>query len=147
MTKYILTEVIIKNSVSKNWDEAKLEWELDSIYTTEESETCICGHFPIKEICHIRNKKSGERLTVGNCCVKMFMGATSDLIFKAKKRVIKNNEKSFNLEAINFCFEKSIINEWEKEFYINIMKKRVLSEKQKQTKLKINEKILNRLKK
>lgn len=57
MSEYKLTQEIIALSVSSNWDVAKLEWKLYEIYEADEPETCLCGHFPIIEICVLSNAK------------------------------------------------------------------------------------------
>ena len=142
MSEYKLAEEIISRSQSKVWDMAKLEWSLYQIYETEEPETCLCGHFPIIEICTLRNKLTGQFATVGNCCVKKFIGLPSDLIFQAVKRVRKDNQKSLNAEAIQHAYEKGWINEWEYRFSIDTMRKRNLSQKQLQTRMKVNKKML-----
>ena len=43
---------------------------------------CLCSHFPIKEICVIRNRVNGVRAEVGNVCVKKFLGLPSGKIFE-----------------------------------------------------------------
>ena len=146
MSEYRLTSEIIKLSVADIWDMAKLEWGLHEIYEAEEPETCLCRHFPIKEICVLRNKANGNFTVVGNCCVKKFIGLPSDKIFQAVKRVRKDDEKSLNAEAINHAFEKGWINQWEFEFSIDTMRKRNLSLKQVQTRKKINVKMLANMK-
>ena len=146
MSEYQLTKEIISRSVAKNWDAAKLEWKLDHIYESEEPGTCLCGHFPIKEFCIIRNIKNGALATVGNCCVNKFMGITSDKIFQSLRRVRKTPEKSLNAEAIQYAFDQGWINEWEKDFYLDILRKRQLSLKQQSKKAQINDKILHNFK-
>ncbi len=145
MSEYKLTEEIINRSQSKVWDVAKLEWSLYQIYEAEEPETCLCGHFPIIEICTLRNKLNEQFATVGNCCVKKFIGLPSDLIFQAVKRVRKDNQKSLNAEAIKHAYDKGWINEWEYKFSIDTMRKRKLSAKQLQTRIKVNEKMLTNM--
>ncbi|MEH6354236.1 hypothetical protein [Pseudomonas sp. 3JA] len=147
MSEYTLTEEILALSQSASWDEAKLEWTLHNIYEADEFETCLCGHYPIKEICVLQNKKNLNMATVGNCCVKKFIGLPSDLIFQAVKRVRKDESKSLNLEAINHAYTRGWINEWEYKFSINTMSKRKLSDKQLATRMKVNEKMLNNMKK
>lgn len=146
MSEYKLTEEILKRSESKVWDIAKLEWKLDEIYEADEPETCLCGHFPINEICVLQNKLNTQFASVGNCCVKKFIGLPSDLIFQAVKRVRKDNQKSLNAEAIKHAYEKRWINEWEYNFSIDTMHKRKLSAKQLQTRRKVNEKMLANMK-
>ncbi len=146
MSQYKLTEEILKLSRAQIWDVAKLEWSLYQIYEAEEPETCLCGHFPIIEICTLQNKLNGQFATVGNCCVKKFIGLPSDLIFQAVKRVRKDNQKSLNAEAIKHAHEKGWINDWEYNFSINTMRKRVLTDKQLQTRMRVNEKMLANMK-
>ncbi len=146
MSQYKLTDEILKCSQAQIWDIAKLEWSLYQIYEAEEPETCLCGHFPIIEICTLHNKLNGQFATVGNCCVKKFIGLPSDLIFQAVKRVRKDNQKSLNAEAIKHAHEKGWINDWEYNFSIDTMRKRVLTGKQLQTRMKVNEKMLANMK-
>ena len=146
MSEYKLTKEIIDLSESDIWDAAKLEWHLDEIYEADEPGTCLCGHFPIIETCILKNTKNHNLATVGNCCVKKFIGLPSDKIFQAIKRVRKDDEKSLNAEAIDYAFNKQWINDWERDFYIGIMRKRSLSSKQLQKKIQINNKLANNMK-
>ena len=146
MSEYRLTQGIIELSDAKIWDDAKLEWRLAEVYEAEEPDTCLCGHFPIIEICVLHNVINGNTTIVGNCCVRKFIGLPSDKIFQAIKRLRKNNEKSLNAEAIQYAREKKWINEWEKSFYLDIMQKRNLSPKQLNKKIQINEKIVHNMK-
>lgn len=146
MSEYKLTEEILNRSKSKIWDIAKMEWGLSQVYEAEEPETCLCGHFPIIEICILQNKLNAQFATVGNCCVKKFIGLPSDLIFQAVKRIRKDNQKSLNAEAILHAYENGWINEWEYNFSIDTMRKRKLSGKQLQTRMRVNEKMLANMK-
>jgi hypothetical protein len=145
MSEYLLIKKIIDNSEIKQWDKAKLEWELSEVWYSQSPDSCACGYFPINEICEIVNVKNKNALTVGNCCVKKFIGLSSDLIFQAKNRVTKDNEKSFNIETIDFAHKKGWINNWEYEFYADIMRKRKFSDKQLSKKVQINIKVLQYL--
>ena len=107
MSEFKLIEEIIKLSSSNIWDTAKLEWKLDEIYEADEPRRCLCGHFPIIEICIIKNKANNNSAIVGNCCVKKFIGLPSDKIFQAIKRVRKDSERSLNVEAIEYSFQKN----------------------------------------
>ena len=146
MSEYNLTSGIIKLSESNRWDKAKLEWVLDEVYESDEPDRCLCGHFPIIEICIISNRLNSNSAIVGNCCVKKFIGLPSDRIFSSVKNVRKDIEKSLNSETIQHAFDKNWINDWEYNFYIDTMRKRKLSEKQFSIRIKINGKILNKLK-
>lgn len=146
MSEFNLFNGIITLSVSRIWDEAKIEWGLFNIYEADEFETCLCGHYPIKEICVLQNKNNRNFVTVGNCCVKKFMGLPSDLIFQAVKRVRKDDGKSLNAEAIAHAYEKGWINEWEYKFSIDTMNKRKLSSGQLQKRQQVNAKMLASMK-
>ena len=145
MSEYKLTQEIILLSEADLWDAAKIEWTLSEVYEAEEPETCLCGHFPIIEICVLKNKLNHNLAVVGNCCVKKFIGLPSDKIFQAVKRVRKDNEKSLNAEAIQHAFKKNWINEWERDFYLNIMRKRNLTTNQRNKKIRVNEKMLRNM--
>ena len=144
MSEYKLTQEIISLSVADIWDLAKQEWLLE-IYEADEPDTCLCGHFPIIEICILHNKRNNNTATVGNCCVKKFIGLPSDKIFQAVKRVRKDRTKSLNAEAIEHAFQRNWINGWERNFYLNIMRKRSLTSSQLQKKMQVNEKMLNNM--
>lgn len=146
MPKFQLTNEIIKRSVASTWDSAKLEWSLLEVYQVEEPETCLCGHFPILELCELLNGKNGKQVVVGNCCVKKFIGLPSDKIFQAVKRIRKDGSKSLNVEAIQHAFNRNWINEWEFKFYLQILHLRKLTPKRSAKKLEINELVLQRMK-
>lgn len=147
MGEFKLIKEILSLSIADTWEIAKHEWELKEIYFSDEPETCLCGHFPIIELCEIRNKKNHELATVGNCCVTKFLGLPSEKIFQAVKRIRKNSEKSLNSEAIELAYSKNWINNWEYKFYNDTFRKRSLSEKQVSIKKQINEKILTNINK
>ncbi|MEV9638335.1 hypothetical protein ABZO35_28195, partial [Burkholderia pseudomallei] len=60
MSEFKLTAEIIARSKAKTWDLAKTEWSLAEVYEAEEPETCLCGHFPIIEICTLKNRVTGQ---------------------------------------------------------------------------------------
>lgn len=143
--KYRLIKEIIDLSESNVWDEAKREWYLDEIFHEPDSEECLCGHFPINEICIIANKANDNKAKVGNCCVKKFFGMDTQNYFSSIKRVSKNNSKSVSKKLVFYAKNRRIINDWEYTFYLNIHRKRNLSDKQKMYKIKINKKIMEKV--
>jgi hypothetical protein len=138
MSEFKLTREIIDRSSAGTWDEARMEWTLHEVYESDEPDTCLCGHNPIIELCILRNRTNRVFATVGNCCVKKFIGLPSDLIFQAGKRVSADAGRSLNAEAISHAFEKGWIDEWERDFYTNVMRKRRLSTRQRAQKVRIN---------
>lgn len=145
MAEFQLTREILARSTATVWDAAKLEWTLQEVFESDEPGTCLCGHYPIIEHCVLRNKTNDVFTTVGNCCVKKFMGLPSDLIFQAAKRVRLDASRSLNGEAIEHARDNGWINDWEQEFYFRIMRKRSLSDKQAAKKRQINERFLLRM--
>jgi hypothetical protein len=145
MSQQQLTAEIIARSYNQTWITAKTEWLLEEIYEADNPDTCLCGHFPIREICVLRNKINKNVAIVGNCCVKKFIGLPSDKIFQAIKRIRKDAEKSLNTEAIQYALNRHWVSEWEHDFYTDIMKKRLLSPKQAAKKADINAKFLRNM--
>jgi hypothetical protein len=127
-------------SQSQKWDEAKLEWELVDIERTEDPEECLCGHYPILEICTILNSRTHKKSRVGNCCVKKFNNK-SDKIFRSVAKIRKDVEKSVNAETLELAFRNGWLNDKEYKFYMDILRKRNLSDKQLAWKKSINQKI------
>ena len=124
---YKLGREIVSLSVATTWDKARLEWDIDEIYIQEEPDTCLFGHFPINEICVLRNRKNDATAVVGNVCVKKFMKLRSDKVFDAIKRVTADETRALNVEAIEHAFAKGWINEWERSFYLDTWRLRALS--------------------
>ncbi len=147
MSQFQLTTKLLKLSFSKTWDEAKLEWDLIEVEKVSESDTeeCVCGKNPIMEICTIKNKINNNIARVGNSCVKKFINK-SDKIFRSISQIKKSSDNSLNAETISFAFEKQWITQKDRDFYIDIFRKRNLSDKQSNWKTSINKKILNKIK-
>ena len=140
MSQYKLTTELLKLSTSSKWDKAKLEWDIADIERAKEAETCLCGHFPILEICTIHNTKTGHDARVGNCCVKKF-NDKSNKIFRAVAKIKKHVEKSVNSETLDLALRNDWINLKSYNFYMDILRRRNLTEKQIKWKVSINEQI------
>lgn len=141
-----LKSEILALSKAQDWEVAKKEWKLVAVSEADEPETCLCGHYPIIELCTINNSLTGSRVDVGNVCVKRFLGLRSDLIFQSIKRIRKDIDKSLGADATAFFHERGVINNWEYQFQQNTMRKRDLSEAQAKTRRSINSKVLNSIK-
>ena len=120
---YKLGREIIALSEADHWDLARLEWGIEDIYMQQEPEACLCGHFPINELCVLWNRKNGNRAIVGNVCVRKFMKLPSNKMFAAIKRVTADATKAFNVELIEHAFAKGWINQWERGFYLDTWRK------------------------
>lgn len=141
-----LRQKIIALSNSVTWEDAKHEWVLREVYEEDEPYTCLCGHYPIKEICIIRNRYNGKEAIVGNVCIKKFLGLPSDLIFSAIKRISKDNSKSLNTESIEYMNKRGWLTAWEYDFYRDIKNRRSLNDNQIEKKIEINQKLLRKSK-
>jgi len=131
------------------WPKAPEEWELDYIETLDgsERETCLCSHFPIKRVCHIRNKLNNHTTIVGKCCItkigktfEKFQSISS--IFSSLLKITDNIEATASKKLIKYAYRKKIINKWEYDFCFDVFKKKNYSVAQLNTKVKINQKII-----
>jgi hypothetical protein len=137
-----LKTAILELSEATDWEVAKKEWKLVGVSEADEPECCLCGHYPIIELCTISNRVTANTVDVGNVCVKRFLGFRSDLIFQSLKRIRSDMEKSLGADATAFFFERDVITQWEYKFLQNTMRKRNLSLKQLFTRRQINQKVL-----
>lgn len=137
-----LKEAILSRSVSQEWETAKKEWKLKSIYEADEPDTCLCGHTPIVEICVLSNTLNGKTAEVGNRCVKRFLGLRSDLIFTGIKRVKDDLDKSLNTDATVFFYELGVLSLRDYQFQNDTHRKRDLSARQLKWRHDINRRVL-----
>jgi hypothetical protein len=106
-------------------------------------------HHPIREVCHIVNIQNKHTAIVGNCCVTKFEGDTAfkgtHKIFDALRRIRKDKEASANKALIKYAYNHDIIDEAGYRFYIDIGRKRKLSERQRSWKVSLNHKIVKQI--
>lgn len=98
---WVLVREILKLSEAKTWTKAKLEWKCFWRYHVSESRKCLCGHYPINEICVLTNTLNHHQVEIGNVCVKKFpepQKSLAELEFE-KELVILELEKE--LEALH----------------------------------------------
>lgn len=69
------------------------EWTLEyvEVLASGQSGTCLCGHRPILNLCHISNTRNSEKTIVGNVCVEHF--GNSGGIFSEAAPVLKASRK------------------------------------------------------
>lgn len=137
-----LAQEIVYLSEADNWDEAKVEWDLDFVFVSEVLGTCLCGHTPIREFCVLVNEKNGNEAIVGNICVKKFLGLPSDKLFSAFHRITGDLTRSLNVEPIEYAYSKNWINNWSYEFSLNTMRKRKLYPRQLAKRIEVNRAVL-----
>lgn len=141
---YKLTEEIISLSESKQWDLAKSEWGFEFAYYAEELQSCLCGHYPIRNICVIKNRINLAVTEVGNCCINKFLGIDAgNKIFFSIKKLREDITSSISAEVIEYFYRKRGMTEFDYKFYKSIFRKRRLSPKQLEIKKNINSKFLS----
>ncbi len=118
-------EKLISMSVCKKYPTLLEEWGLSRIEKLEQAQTCICGDFSIREVCHIKNQKNGLTALVDIFCIKTYFENNGFLtgthkIFDALKRIQKDIKNSANVELINYGSKKGILTLREHDFYLGI---------------------------
>lgn len=141
--EFKLREKIIELSESKDWYNAKKEWEFENIYVSDEFEECLCGHYPIINICRIRNRVNNNVTEVGNVCINKFLNIDEgEKILPSINRVKKDITKSISKDSLEYLYKKECISIKEYDFYSDIIKKRILSPARSKWKSDINKKFL-----
>jgi hypothetical protein len=141
---YKLVEEILERSVAPTWPEARREWKLKDIYTADEPGACLCGKYPIIEICIIVNRKNGNVAMVGNECVKRFMGMPSERLFANLRRIARNLDAAPSKALLDHAIERGWLDEWQKEFSLKTYCNRRLTPRQRTKRREINSVILRR---
>jgi len=132
---------IVKMSQANTWAEAKFEWEVQDIAFVKNS-SCLCGKYPIREVINMHNHQTNNLTQIGNCCVKKFFDDSEwSKVFSAIKRG-KVNEK-----LIMHAYQKKVINDWERDFMLDVWRKQIMSGKQREKYKNINQKIIERFSK
>ena len=144
-SEFQLAANIVELSDADGWEIARAEWDLHQIYFADEPETCLCAHFPIIEVCVLRNRKNGKIARVGNVCVNKFLGIPSKIIFDGIKRISKDRGKALNSSAAHYAFRQGWVNEWERGFLTDTAKRRNLSGNQAAKRIQINEHVLSKM--
>jgi hypothetical protein len=139
-----LRDAVLPLSKAEDWHVAKKEWELVNISQAEpdEPERCLCGHRPILELCEIRNRLTHHMATIGNQCVRRFMGLESEALFRGIRRIRKDVDKSMGSDLAVWLFERRLITKWDYDFLGSTSRKRILSDKQQRHRQQINQKAL-----
>lgn len=133
---------ILPLSVSPHWEIARREWTFTAAEISEDAESCPCSQYPIYELCHIANLRNGNETVVGNVCVSRFIGLDTQPVFSAIRRIRNDIERPLGEAAVAFFSERRVLTEWEQGFLLNTRRKRHLSARQMEIRLRINRKIL-----
>ena len=139
-----LVDGVVELSNSHRWVLAKLEWGFENAYYSLVNQRCLCGHYPIRQICVIRNLSNKHITEVGNCCVNKFLGITeANKTFSSIGRLNKDLSKSMSKEALYYLRDKGVVSSYEFGFYRDTFRKRKLTEKQNALRHRINQKLLD----
>lgn len=151
-----LPERIIELSNADTWAIAKTEWFPDGVEMLEageDSRSCLCTKYPIRELCYIRNRENEATAIVGNKCIKKFSleeGVDPKFkkignIFDAMKRIRADATSSANSALIQYAFDQEVFSKKDMKFYNSIWRKRSLSTGQSSYKDSLNRKLLNNI--
>jgi hypothetical protein len=123
----ILAERIVARSVANNWEDARLEWDLEQVLIVDTLTDCLCSHAPIKEVCILSNRLNGYRTRVGNVCVEKFIGLPSEALFASLRKVRMDPTSALAPVFVEYAYEKKWVNDWEHQFLLDTAKRRYTS--------------------
>ena len=116
----LLREAVVGKRESGDWDAAKKEWELLTIYNQDNY--CVCGQ-PIVENCVVRNCSTLEELVIGNVCVNHFqeesLSVDKNCRTSLKKLVENPGGYSASPSLVRLVQRLGILSEKEEEWYLN----------------------------
>lgn len=73
MSSWKIVPALFALSVEKHDERVmKREWVVGDRQVSEEDEVCPCGKTGIRELCWVVNRQTGQRIFMGNCCVRFF---------------------------------------------------------------------------
>jgi hypothetical protein len=146
MSQETLMREIIALSTTNDWQVAKTEWTLTGFELLDpgvDSGTCLCGHNPIRELCYIRNQTTGNEVIVGNSCVKRFLGLPTQAVFTSIRRVILDDSRCLNAQALDILLAKGIVDAEDQSLLIKSSRKRNISASLYALRRRVNEAGLN----
>lgn len=132
---------IMPLSKAPTFEQARNEWKVIGVHIEKEWDACPCGQ-PIKELCFLENKVTKQRTYVGNICVNRFMGIETGSLLDGMKKIMKDPSANANTDVIEYAKSNGYLFEQEYEFLMETRRKRKLSAKQEQWKIRINQRIL-----
>lgn len=144
----ILTERLLEISTSPLWSEARREWEVECVYLLDrhdEPRRCLCSHYPIRELCVLKNRNTGHRTTVGNKCVQQFVGVDTADIVSGLRRVRDHPSSPLPPAAAEYAHGRGWLSDWELKFCLDTARKRKLSDKQRAKREEINRTVVIRM--
>lgn len=132
---------IMPLSMAPTFEQARNEWKVIGVHIERNWDACPCGQ-PIKELCFLENKITKQRTYVGNICVNRFMGIETGNLLEGLKKIMKEPSANANTDVIEYAKNNGYLFEKEYTFLIETRRKRKISAKQEQWKIRINQRIL-----
>eukprot|EP01039_Chlorochromonas_danica_P010320 gene10320-11421_t len=115
----LLKRVVIENSRANDWQTAKTEWQLLTIYDEPDGH-CVCHH-TIREHCVIKNCLNDNELIVGNVCVNHFneeqLSVSSNCRSSLKKVLGHVEQVNANKDLLELALRLKIISQNEHDEY------------------------------
>jgi hypothetical protein len=142
---FLLVREILARSEARTWASARDEWELLHVFFADRDDPgrCLCGKYPILELCVIGNRLNGNQAVVGNVCVTRFLDLPeAEDLFDSLRRIIRNPKAALSAEAIEHCYREGWLNDWERSFYIDTCKRRQPTPRQLAKRVEINESVI-----
>lgn len=133
-TKFKTT--LIESSTSNNYEEALKEWKLQ--YLIKKESNCICGQHIINN-CIFKNLTNNNYITIGNVCVKKFLGVDYIKEFNIKSIV----ERFYTSTKLRYLVENKILTEYEREFINNVPTIKHTTIKQEELFFKLHKKVID----
>lgn len=144
---------IIALSRAKTWQVVVKEWQLDYIERLEPGEdpgSCLCGHTPIIELCHIRNTITDNTAIVGNHCIRKFEKEDSahevfkDIpkIFRSVNKLLKDESATASKALLDYACQKEVLTKRQVNRYKRDKGKRYLRASERHYRIKCNNLII-----
>lgn len=106
----ILQRKILALSESKDWEGAKTEWEINTIWY--EKSACLCQH-SINQNIEIVNIHNNNFAVVGNVCIFHFLGWDLSAVFSNLSAIKKNLDTPWNAALALWVGYKGWFNKYE----------------------------------
>lgn len=117
-----LIQTVIDNSLSKDWNNAVYEWEIEDCIEDRHSKAeCICGKENIKYLFTIRNVENGRRLWyIGSTCIKKFNREelneqidVNEKLFKLLHKIkegefVSLNSEFFSRKLLKYLYDEGV---------------------------------------
>lgn len=120
-----LMQIVIDNSESDIWEEAREEWMITGTFETETQ--CLCGQKPIIYTTRITNKMNNNVLyPIGSVCIKKFFPRKmyKQLLEINKKKRKEKKERNERIKEIqSWDYEDIIFNDGRRASFISCLYK------------------------